>query len=82
MAKFFEVQSLGAKFQTEVSLFLELTTFLWHLACNRVVGWHGYLSEVRCRLAHGPADATTSHCLASVEFRLVLPFCYGTGSPR
>ena len=29
---------------------------------NRVVGyWRGYLSEARCRLAYGPADAT--HCL-------------------
>jgi len=25
--------------------------------------WHGYLSKARCRLAHGPADATTTHCL-------------------
>ena len=31
---------------------------------NWVVGWwHGYLSGVRCRLAHGPADATATHCL-------------------
>ena len=31
---------------------------------NWVVGcWHGYLSEVRCRLAYGPADATATHCL-------------------
>jgi len=29
-----------------------------------VVGcWHGYLSEVRCRFAYGPADATTTHYL-------------------
>ena len=36
-----------------------------HPACkNRVVGcWRGYLSEVRCRLAYGPADATATHCL-------------------
>ena len=24
---------------------------------------HGCLSEARCRLAHGPADATATHCL-------------------
>ena len=25
--------------------------------------WRGYLSGARCRLAHGPADATATHCL-------------------
>ena len=31
---------------------------------NCVVGcWHGYLSRVRCRLEHGPTDATATHCL-------------------
>ena len=25
--------------------------------------WHGYLSGARCRLAYGPADATSTHCL-------------------
>ena len=25
--------------------------------------WRGYLSEARCRLAYGPADATATHCL-------------------
>jgi len=31
---------------------------------NWVVGcWHGYLSGASCRLAHGPADATATHCL-------------------
>jgi len=31
---------------------------------NWVVGcWRGYLSAVRCRLAHGPAEATATHCL-------------------
>jgi len=36
-----------------------------HPACrNCVVGcWHGYLSEARCRLAYGPADSITTHCL-------------------
>ena len=45
---------------------------------NWVVGcWRGYLSGARCRLTHGPADATTTHCrFASVKSRLVLPFRY------
>ena len=44
---------------------------------NWVVGcWHGYLSGARCRLAYGPANATATHCLASVKSRLVLPFWY------
>jgi len=36
-----------------------------HLACKKLSGgcWHGYLSEARCRLAYGPADATATHCL-------------------
>ena len=37
-----------------------------HPACkkSRVVGcWCGCLSEARCRLAYGPADATATHCL-------------------
>jgi len=36
-----------------------------HPACKKlVVGcWCGYLSEARCRLAYGPADATATHCL-------------------
>ena len=38
--------------------------------------WSGYLSGARCRLAYGPADATATHCLASVKSRLVLPFRY------
>jgi len=25
--------------------------------------WHGYLSVVRCRFAHGAADAIAMHCL-------------------
>ena len=44
---------------------------------NWVVGcWHGYLSGASCRLAYGPADATATHCLASVISGLVLPFWY------
>jgi len=35
--------------------------------------WHGYLFGSRCRHAYGPADATATHCLASVKFRLFLP---------
>ena len=30
----------------------------WVVEC-----WRGYLSGARCRLAHGPADATATHCL-------------------
>ena len=47
-----------------------------HPACkNRVVGcWRSYLSGARCRLTYGPADATATHCLASVKSTLVLPF--------
>jgi len=49
-----------------------------HPACKKLSGafWHGYLSGVWCRLAYGPADATATHCLASVKSRLVLPFWY------
>jgi len=39
--------------------------------------WRGCLSEARCRLAYGPADATATHSLASVKSRLVLPFWLG-----
>jgi len=50
-----------------------------HPACkkNWVVGcWHGYLSGARCRLAYGPADASSTHCLASVKSRLFLLLWY------
>jgi len=52
-----------------------------HPACKKTaVGcWRGYLTGVRCRLAYGPADATTTQCLVSVKSRLVLPS--DTGSP-
>ena len=30
----------------------------WPVGC-----WHGYLFGARCRLAYGPADAITTHCL-------------------
>jgi len=44
---------------------------------NWVVGcWCSCLSGARSRLAYGPADATATHSLASVKFRLVLPFWY------
>jgi len=41
------------------------------VGCSR-----GYLSGARCRLAHGPADATATHSFASVKSRLVLPYWY------
>jgi len=36
-----------------------------HLACKKLSGGVllGYLSGVRCRLAYGPANATTTRCL-------------------
>jgi len=43
----------------------------WVVGC-----WRGYLSGASCRLAYGPADATVTHCLASVKSRLILPFWY------
>jgi len=40
---------------------------------NWVMGyWHGYVSGSRCRFAYGSADAAATHCLASVNSRLVL----------
>ena len=63
-------------------------TFLWpFLSSFRHIGqvlfirevgcWCGCLSGARCRLAYGPADATSTHrLLASVKSRLVLPFWY------
>jgi len=38
-----------------------------HLACKKLSGgvlaWLSVWSEVQCRLAYGPADATATHCL-------------------
>ena len=36
-----------------------------HPACKKLSGgcWRGNMSEARCRLAYGPADATATHCL-------------------
>jgi len=36
-----------------------------HPACKKLSGGvlHSYQSGVMCRLAHGPADATATHCL-------------------
>ena len=45
-----------------------------HPACKKTEWWG---AGARCRLAYGPADATTTHCLfASVKSRLVVPFLY------
>jgi len=54
-----------------------------HPACKKMSGgvlaW--YLSEARCRLAYGPADATailTVSCFSKIQ----IGFCLsGTGSP-
>ena len=72
---------------THLLTYLSIPSVLWHCwlggrkgirpVKNWVVGcWHGYLSAARCRLTYGPADATATHCLASVKSRLVLPFWY------
>ena len=52
-----------------------------HPACkNWVVGcWRGYLSGARCRLAHGSADATATHCLL---FQWNQDWFYLSGSPE
>jgi len=48
---------------------------------NWVVGcWHGYLSGARCRLAYGPADATTTHCLL-LQWNPDWFYLSGTGWP-
>ena len=41
----------------------------WMVRC-----WHGYLSETRCRLAYGPADATATRCLLlQIGFAFLVP---------
>jgi len=48
---------------------------------KRVVGcWHGYLSAARCRRAHGPADATATHCLL-LQQNPDWFYLFGTGLP-
>jgi len=50
-----------------------------------VVGcWRGYLSGVRCRFAHGPADASATHCLLQQEIQIGFTFLLPAhlGSPR
>jgi len=40
-----------------------------------VVGrWRGYLSGARCRLVYGPADATSTHSLASEKNQIGFTF--------
>jgi len=54
---------------TNVTAFSALTLLVgWqegHPACKKLSGGvlDGYLPGARCRLAHGPADATATHCL-------------------
>ena len=44
---------------------------------NWVVGCCcGYLSGVMCRLAHGSADATGTHCLCFSKIQIGFAFCY------
>ena len=51
-----------------------------HLACKKLSGtvgcWHGYLSEARCRLAYGPADATATHCLSNCFSKIQIGFSF------
>ena len=48
---------------------------------NWVVGcWHGYLSGARCRLVHGPADATASDC-PLLQWNPDWFYLSGTGHP-
>jgi len=54
---------------------------------NREVGcWRGYLSGTRCRLAHGPADATATHCLLlskiQIGFTFLVPAHLGSPGKR
>jgi len=35
----------------------------WKKMSGEVLVWLSYLSEARCRLAYGPADAIATHCL-------------------
>ena len=42
---------------------------------NWVVGcWRGHLSGARCRLAYGPAEATTTHCLCFNKIQIGFTF--------
>ena len=71
-----------------------LPSVLWHCwlggrkgirpVKNWVVGfWHGYLSGARCRLAHGPADATVS-CFSKIQigFTFLVPAHLGSPGQR
>jgi len=54
---------------------------------NWVVGcWRGYLSEARCRLAYGPADATATHHLLlqyiQISFAFLVPAHPGSPGKR
>jgi len=42
--------------------------------------WRGYLSGARCRFAYGPADATATHSLATVNPDWF--YLFGTGLPN
>jgi len=38
------------------------------------VCWQGYLSEVRCRVAYGPADPSATYCLLLQEIQIGFGF--------
>jgi len=64
----FQVVGLFARLLT-ICAFSALTLLVGrqegHPACKKLSGgcWRGCLSGARCRLAHGSADATATHCL-------------------
>ena len=52
-----------------------------YVPASLVVGcWHGYLSGARCRLAHGPVDATVS-CFSKVQIGFTFLVLAHPGSP-
>ena len=79
-------QNINTKYAAEICAFSALMPLVGqqegHPACKKLSGgvlaWL-YLSGVRCRLACGPADATATHCLASVKSRWF--YLSGTGLP-
>ena len=70
-------------FTTQARDWLGRTSPSWPILCRvgrkklsgGVLAWLSVCSP-RCRLAYRPADATATHCLASLKSRLVLSFWY------
>jgi len=55
----------------------------WPVKNWLVVCWCGYLSEARCRLAHGPADVTTTQrlCFSKIQIGFTFLVPVHAGSP-